>query len=316
MKRLLITLWLGLLTPLSVTALSASPTSQPSAASAATDVSPPASVALLTPRATLAVVDFFGPDREMGRFLADTIQTALGQSEQLQLRECAEVRKFLAELKLEGTEPLDADQARRLGQRIGVTCLLIGTYLHRDGPLTINARLLDTRSGDPMPGGAHSVAGSPQELLSLARALASEFHRQMTGKELVFQPAARTDRPLVTEAMPEPYSGLIVDARELPLQRAIGPRILDEEGRVLYPDPLHLPDPETLQDQGLAAYLSKPEQALRSGRRPLLVQAVGVSGIAREDLVVSRDTARLILQEDQQGKFRWRWAISILVGPK
>src|SRR5689334_23641866 len=30
---------------------------------------------------------------------------------------------------------------------------------------------------------------------------------------------------------------IFVDARELPLQRAMGPRILDPDGTVLYPDP-------------------------------------------------------------------------------
>jgi hypothetical protein len=112
------------------------------------------------------------------------------------------------------------------------------------------------------------------------------------------------------------YTGLVLDARGLDVQRAMGPRILDEDGAVIYPDPQHVPDKSFLEDHGMAAYSSDPSTAPRSGAHALVVTAAGVSGPGHDDLVVSRETARRIREADQHDGFLSRWAVSILIDPR
>ena len=116
---------------------------------------------------------------------------------------------------------------------------------------------------------------------------------------------------------PEPeadptYTGLVLDARGLKLQRAMGPRILDEDGRVLYPDQEHLPDMTFLQDHGMAAYVKDARDAPRSGDHPLTVWVVRLAGPGHDDLVVSRKSGRRLMDADAEDGFLSRWAVSIL----
>jgi hypothetical protein len=138
-------------------------------------------------------------------------------------------------------------------------------------------------------------------------------------------PAPKQDRPPVTgpaDGSPssgntgDNYTGLVVDARGLDVQRAMGPRIVDEDGGVIYPDPRHVPDKAFLEDHGMAAYTSDVAAAPRSGSHPLVVTAAGVTGPGHDDLVVSRDTARQIREAGEHGGFLSRWAVSILLGAR
>jgi hypothetical protein len=110
-----------------------------------------------------------------------------------------------------------------------------------------------------------------------------------------------------------PHTGLIVDALDLDLQRAMGPRILDVTGRVLYPNPRYLPDMDFLQEHGMASYVTDAASARRSGSDPLVIRAVAVAGPGHDDLVISREMADLLLDANRQGRFLERWAVSILV---
>jgi hypothetical protein len=130
----------------------------------------------------------------------------------------------------------------------------------------------------------------------------------------------RTSADLTTpSALPPPeplYTGLIVDARALNLQRAMGPRILDTTGQVLYPDASHVPEIDFLQEHGMASYVTEAGQARRSGPHPLILPALAVAGPGRDDLVVSREAAARILAANRRGRFLERWAVSILVTPR
>lgn len=123
-------------------------------------------------------------------------------------------------------------------------------------------------------------------------------------------PAAPRPAPA---AEPDAYTGLIVDATSLTLQRTPNLRILDQDGSIIYPDPKYLPDFDFLQDQGLASYVNDSATARRAGSRPLTVPAVGVAGVGNDDIVVTVEVARRILDENRRGRFLWRWAIAVLV---
>src|SRR5262245_34237517 len=64
----------------------------------------------------VAVADLSGTDRELGRFLTETLCNDLSQSDQLRIVERAEVRQAASELQLAPDDPLDPPQVRRLGR--------------------------------------------------------------------------------------------------------------------------------------------------------------------------------------------------------
>jgi hypothetical protein len=110
-----------------------------------------------------------------------------------------------------------------------------------------------------------------------------------------------------------PYTGIIVDARGFDIQRGMGPRLMDEDGNVFYPDPRRVPSADALQEAGMVGYATDAREARRAGARPLIVRALDVTGPAQEDVVVSREAAERILAADRRWRCLSRRAVSILV---
>jgi hypothetical protein len=122
------------------------------------------------------------------------------------------------------------------------------------------------------------------------------------------------DLPAPADApISEGTTGLIVDARELNIQRSSNPRILDEDGQALYPERDHAPNMDYLLQHGLAAYCDDEAKATRAGARPLRVKAIRAAGPGRDDLVVAREDADRIRTEDRRSHFLRRWTVVVLV---
>jgi hypothetical protein len=119
-----------------------------------------------------------------------------------------------------------------------------------------------------------------------------------------------------SETPDETYSGLVLDARGMRSERQIGPRVLDEDGHVVYPDPKFLPEIDWLEDHGMADYDATPDSAHRAGNHPLTVKALNTSGPGHDDFVVSNADAELIRRAVHRFNFMKTWAVSILVAPK
>lgn len=109
------------------------------------------------------------------------------------------------------------------------------------------------------------------------------------------------------------YTGLLIDARGFRIQRAMGARILDEDGRVLYPDGQRMPGMDYLQDHGTAAYYHLASQAKRAGRHPLIVRPIEVPEPGHDDIIVSRETADRIRAANRRHKFLNRLSVAILL---
>lgn len=477
----------------------------------------------LPPELTVAVADFAGADKDLGRFLADTLLTDLAQSPRLRMVERSEIRQALGELKLQATGLVEPQQVKQVGKLLGADRLVVGSYLVRDGQLLVNARLLDVHTGRVTPGGAANATGDPGNVLPLIHRLAGLLHQRVTGEALpqdsdsaqsapplpdenpadrpssdttplsdlntddsgapshprVSAPADRSDGYHVSQpggrgtsrsALPpadgnryisvrdlqtmlpayggstnvgfftsgraagEPisrlralliiarattalvpsrsrsrsalslpdaarlpiwslsavsaaidrglwpaghalhgsqtatrafvrvllsrlpparsrrvlarshatparvvqarydtgqssvppvvertiypqeravgYTGLIVEARGFPVQRTMSARIVDENGRAVYPDVHHLPSIDYIEDHGMADYLHDPEQATRAGTRPFVVQAIGAQG---DDIMVSAEAGDRILELSQRENFLRHWSVCVLL---
>ena len=101
------------------------------------------------------------------------------------------------------------------------------------------------------------------------------------------------------------YTGLIVKAKSMGLQPALAPRIFSEDKREVYGS-MKVED-KYFVDQGIVGYSkeSAPQNLIeeRVGSNPLVIKAVGVSGINKADVIVSNDNAGKILYADQVSDF-------------
>ena len=110
------------------------------------------------------------------------------------------------------------------------------------------------------------------------------------------------------------YTGVIVDASGLGLERTFSPLILDTNGRRVYG--AENIDPKIAMSEGMVEYATSLEGAVansRAGVNPLVVKAVAVRGgrnsVNRVNVVVSVDDGDRILQADKAASMLRRCAV-------
>jgi len=116
----------------------------------------------------------------------------------------------------------------------------------------------------------------------------------------------------------EEYTGVIIDARTLGLQPAIFPKILEEDGQIIYGQ--KTPSKEAVQSQGFVQYKTIPPlqktlmtwwysdqigvfrienstpAASRAGRRPLRIKGLRKQGTLKTNVIISKEDAKKIRQ--------------------
>ena len=88
------------------------------------------------------------------------------------------------------------------------------------------------------------------------------------------------------------FTGLIIDAQELPFLPSAAPKIMDEDGREVYGSAYV--SKEWLEKQGMAGYaknLAEAKANPRVGGNPLVVKAIRLTGPNRRDLILSNGDA-------------------------
>lgn len=88
------------------------------------------------------------------------------------------------------------------------------------------------------------------------------------------------------------YTGIIVDARGLPVVPALFPRLLNREGRVLFD--CSMADPNQVAEHGWVTYVSSAAEfpgRYPAGEQPLRVAATGIAGNVETDLIVNATMA-------------------------
>lgn len=112
------------------------------------------------------------------------------------------------------------------------------------------------------------------------------------------------------------YTGLIINAKGLPLERTFCPGIFDTNGRAIYG--VRNVDPDYAVAHGVAAYAEGKEAWTdaeigngRAGTNPLIIQAVGLRERTKHqcDVVVSVEDGDRILAENQKSGFGARYAV-------
>lgn len=111
------------------------------------------------------------------------------------------------------------------------------------------------------------------------------------------------------------YTGLIIDAKGLPLSPSILFTIYDPSGKeIYYPGSI---DPDLIEDRGLAVYLSDIKSAVsssRTGKSPLVVQAQELKDNSKVDLILSKQQSTKILNAPGSKEFLKKCRVAIVLG--
>ena len=151
-----------------------------------------------------------------------------------------------------------------------------------------------------------------------------EMEVHMSGiSEVILPPAGYAPAPVAggapapaAPAAPRPgtVTGLIVDARGLGLRPAMSPKIVDQNGGVVY-GPGNFTR-EYAVKSGVAGYSKNLEQAQQHPRvvgNPLVVKGVGVQGANKADLVLATGDVSRVKGADSSGKFLSNCKVMILI---
>ena len=103
------------------------------------------------------------------------------------------------------------------------------------------------------------------------------------------------------------YTGVVVDARGLGLERIMSPRIYDETGRIIYGN-MYI-DPDMVVHRGMVDYTASSDMIetvkigrSRAGTNPIIVKAIGLKDF-NANVVISRADADMILAANHQENF-------------
>lgn len=117
-----------------------------------------------------------------------------------------------------------------------------------------------------------------------------------------------------------PYTGILVDARGLDLQPSMSPRILSEEGRIIYG--AATVDHDYATQYGIIGYDKDIDRALKSDRlggekaNPFVVKATRTSGLYSGDAVLSEFDATRVLMADSDSDFLHECRVTFVLGAK
>ena len=110
------------------------------------------------------------------------------------------------------------------------------------------------------------------------------------------------------------YTGLIIDAGGLNIRPAMAPRILGQDGEVLYE--VHDVDQDYLTRYGMAGYARSVEQARgleRVGANPMIIKGQEATGNAACDIEISRDDAAALIMAGAGSSFLKESRVVIVV---
>jgi len=131
----------------------------------------------------IAVLEFTnlqGQVTNFGRYLSEELITRLYDSNKFKVVERQLLNKVIAEQKLSLTGVVDPASARKLGNVLGVDAIVSGTIADRGDSLKINARLIDTETGEVFSAAATEIV-KDKEVLALLGTGTPETNAQPPG---------------------------------------------------------------------------------------------------------------------------------------
>jgi len=131
--------------------------------------------------AVLEFTDLQGQVTNFGRYLSEELITRLYDSNKFKVVERQLLNKVIAEQKLSLTGVVDPVSAKRLGSVLGVDAIVSGTIADRGDTLKVNARLIDTETGEVFSAAATEMVKDKEVLALLGAGLTETKADSPTG---------------------------------------------------------------------------------------------------------------------------------------
>jgi hypothetical protein len=169
------------------------------------------------------------------------------------------------------------------------------------------ARIVSEQS---MPDGSYQV--TMQVNLFGINSVAAAIQDKIQPVQIVPIPAPSPAYKAPASTMPL-YTGVIVDARGLGLERVMSPRVYDESGRIIYGN-MYL-NSDNVVRYGMVDYTGNPDMVTaatagnsRAGNNPIIVKAIGLKDF-NANVVISQADADMILAANAQANFFAKTAV-------
>ena len=131
--------------------------------------------------AVLEFTDLKGEVTNFGRYLSEELITRLYDSNKFKVVERQLLNKVIAEQKLSLTGVIDPDSAKKLGSILGVDAIVSGTIADRGDTLKVNARLIDTKTGEVFSAAATEMVKDKEVLALLGATFTSTYPNSLSG---------------------------------------------------------------------------------------------------------------------------------------
>jgi TolB-like protein len=118
--------------------------------------------------AVLEFTDLQGNVTDFGRYLSEELITRLYDSNKFKVLERQLLNKIIAEQKLSLTGVVDPDSAKKLGKISGVDAIVSGTIADRGESLKVNARLINSETGEIFSAAATDIAKDKEVVALMA----------------------------------------------------------------------------------------------------------------------------------------------------
>ncbi|MFW5782208.1 MAG: hypothetical protein ACOCWO_02820 [Candidatus Muiribacteriaceae bacterium] len=117
------------------------------------------------------------------------------------------------------------------------------------------------------------------------------------------------------------YTSLVIDARDIRLNRSMSPKVLNESGLEVYGTILNEKDLDYVMDNGVVSYIdslanAKKHLSPRLGDNPLVIKAKGVVGKTGSNVVLSNSDSAKVLELNKKFRFLDNFKVIILLTPQ
>jgi len=155
-----------------------------------------------------------------------------------------------------------------------------------------------------MPDGSYQV--TMEINLFGTNSVAAAIEDKMRPAQILPELRPSSDYRPPAQAVPT-YTGVVVDARGLGLERVMSPRIYDDSGRIIYGN-MYI-DPDMVVRKGMVDYAaSDSTDVSRAGANPITVKAIGLKDF-NANVIISKADADMILAANTQANFFARTAV-------
>lgn len=149
---------------------------------------------LAVERSIVAVVDFeaIGAEGHLGRAVAEIIRTEIIGTKMYRVVERSQMNRLLSEQKMHYSGLVDEKNAVEIGKILGADKVIIGSVVRIGNNYTINARLIDVKTGEATLG-KNVTGGDLNALTDLSRELVESLFGMGTSTKTTVKPPQKSE---------------------------------------------------------------------------------------------------------------------------